>query len=149
MIKGFELDASLVTFHECFDSWENAIKAAAKPLKEQGYLTDDYVEAMINSVHTHGPYIVIAPNIAMPHARPEDGANKVGFSVTIVKEPVKFSDDPSHHAQLLVSLSCVDSDTHLQMMQALVDVLGDPDKVDALVAAEKAEQVVDIFNTNT
>lgn len=149
MIKGFELDPSLVVFEDSFDSWEDAIKRAAKPLKEQGYLTDDYIQAMIDSVHKHGPYIVIAPNIAMPHARPEDGAKKVGFSVTITQKPVEFSEDPSHHAQLLVSLSCVDSDTHLQMMQALVDVLGDQDKVDKLLSAKSAEQVVEIFQPNS
>lgn len=149
MIKGFELDSSLVLFEDRFDSWEDAIRKAASPLKEQGYMTDEYVQAMIDSVHKHGPYIVIAPNIAMPHARPEDGANKVGFSITITQEPVKFSDDESHHAQLLVTLSCVDADTHLQMMQALVDVLGDQDKVDALINAKDAEQVTEIFNQNS
>ncbi len=146
MINGFKLDPSLVVFKDSFETWEDAIKSSAKPLKEQGYLTDDYVKAMIESVNTHGPYIVIAPNIAMPHARPEDGAKKVGFSVTITQKPVEFSEDPSHHAQLLVTLSCVDSDTHLQMMQALVDVLGDPDNIDKLVKADSPDTVVELFN---
>ena len=35
---------------------------------------------MINNVKEIGSYIVIAPKVAIPHARPEDGTNKLGIS---------------------------------------------------------------------
>ena len=36
---------------------------------------------MIESVHEFGPYIVIAPEIAIAHARPDHNVNEVGLSL--------------------------------------------------------------------
>jgi len=32
-----------------------------------------YVDAMVRAVEELGPYMVVAPGIALAHARPEDG----------------------------------------------------------------------------
>lgn len=45
-------------------------------LEKSGAIEPRYIDAMINTVKEIGPYIVIAPGIAMPHARPEAGAKK-------------------------------------------------------------------------
>ncbi len=149
MIKGFKLSEDLITFEKGFSSWEDAIKTSSKELVKQGYMTEEYVQAMIDIVKEHGPYIVIAPNIAMPHARPEKGAKKVGFSVTVTEEPVKFQDDPMYHAKLLVTLSCVDSNTHLEMMQALVEVLGEEENVEKILSTKNKTDIIKLFNKET
>ncbi len=146
MIKGFKLDQELVCFEKGFATWQDAIRASARKLVEQGYMTESYVDAMIEVVNEHGPYIVIAPNIAMPHARPEKGAKKVGFSVTVTETPVEFAKDPAYHARLLVTLSCVDSNTHLEMMQALVEVLGDETQVQTILETDDKETIIKLFN---
>ncbi|QMS85760.1 PTS sugar transporter subunit IIA [Candidatus Xianfuyuplasma coldseepsis] len=145
MIDGFVLTKELITFANGFDSWEEAITVSSKGLLEQGYIEPSYVDAMIESVHTYGPYIVIAPNIAMPHARPEAGSNKVGFSVMVTQKPVQFSNQKEHEARLFVTLSCVSSDTHLKMIQALVTILGDDDKVETILNATTAEDLLAVF----
>lgn len=145
MIDGFNLTKDLITFEKGFDKWEDAIKASSVGLLEQGFITESYVESMINSVKEYGPYIVIAPNFAMPHARPEAGSKKIGFSVMLCEEPVKFSDAPEHEARLFVTLSCVSSDTHLQMIQALVEVLGDEVKFNGLLNAKTKDEILTIF----
>lgn len=42
-----------------------------------GCIKESYIDAMVNTVKNMGPYIVIAPGIAMPHAAPEDGVLKL------------------------------------------------------------------------
>jgi len=42
-----------------------------------------YVDAMVRAVEELGPYMVVAPGIALAHARPEDGGE------TDVHEPGK------------------------------------------------------------
>lgn len=145
MIDGFKLTKELIRFEESFDSWEEAIRKSSGSLIEGDYISTNYVDEMIQSVKQYGPYIVIAPNIAMPHARPEAGSNKVGFSVMICKTPVAFSEEKEHHASLFVTLSCVSADTHLKMMQALVEVLGDEVKVQKLLETTDKEEVLKIF----
>lgn len=146
MIQGFKLSEDLVRFETGFDDWKDAIRVSAQTLVKEDYMTEDYVDAMIESVVEHGPYIVIAPNIAMPHARPEKGAKKVGFSITVCDQPVKFEDDPQFHARLLVTLSCVDANTHLEMMMALVNVLGDDTQVDTILNTRDKQIILDLFN---
>jgi PTS system ascorbate-specific IIA component len=103
---------------------------------------------MINSVTEHGPYIVIAPMVALPHARPEAGANKMAFSVLKLNEPVYFTEDKdeNYKASLLITLSCVDSDSHLQMLQALVGVLSDEVKNKAIFDASSVDDILSIFS---
>jgi len=145
MIDGFNLTEELVSFAKGFENWEDAIRASSKGLLEQGFIKESYVDSMIESVKEYGPYIVIAPNIAMPHARPEAGSNKVGFAVMLCEEPVSFSDAPEHKARVFVTLSCVNADTHLKMLQALVGVLGDDDKFNQILNATTKEEILSLF----
>ena len=114
MIEGFKLTEELISFKDGFKTWEEAVRFSSKTLLEQGFIEESYVDSMIDSVNEFGPYIVIAPNIAMPHARPESGSKKVGFAVTLYENPISFSDLPEHQARLFVTLSCVNADTHLK-----------------------------------
>ena len=67
-----------IQLREKVANWEESIQVAAAPLLQEGYFNDDYVKSMIKSVHDMGPYIVIAPEIAIAHARPNDNVHKVG-----------------------------------------------------------------------
>ena len=145
MIEIFKLTEELITFGKGYDSWETAIIESSKPLLENGYVKQSYVDAMISSVKEYGPYIVIAPNIAMPHARPETGSRKVGFAVTLCEKPVAFGDTPELQARLLITLSCVNADTHLKMLQELVMVLADEEKFNQILNSKTKEEILSIF----
>jgi mannitol/fructose-specific phosphotransferase system IIA component (Ntr-type) len=56
--------------------WKQAVVEAVAPLIENGYVESRYVDAIIENTAQYGPYYVIAPNIALPHARPEQGVLK-------------------------------------------------------------------------
>ena len=146
MIQGFELTEEYIQFFDKAKDWEEAVQLSGNPLLEGGEIKQSYIDGMIESVKEHGPYIVIAPNIALPHARPETGSVKIGFSYMKLNEPVSFLEDGSADASLFIALSCVDADTHLEMLQSIVLVLSDQEKHDALFAATSKEEVMNIFN---
>ncbi len=146
MIAGFKLTEDFIQFEEEVSTWEDAITKSSKPLLDKGFIEQSYVDAMIDSVKEHGPYIVIAPNIALPHARPEAGSNKVGFSILKLDKPVAFSKEDDHKAQLLIALSCVDSTTHLEILQSIVTILSDEEKNNAIFNAKKVEEILYIFS---
>lgn len=50
-------------------------------------LRKNNIDAMIQKVESFGPFIHICPDVALPHARPEDGVNQLGMSLT--KNPKK------------------------------------------------------------
>lgn len=146
MLDGFKLTKDFVQLVSSVENWEEAIIKSASPLLKGRYVEQSYVDAMIDSVKEYGPYIVIAPSVAMPHARPEKGANKVGYSIMKLEEPVYFSEDDAHKAQLLITLSCADSNTHIEMIEYIVTILSDEEKYNNILKANTSEEILNIFN---
>lgn len=66
------LSASSIALNQRADDYKEAIRIGGNLLVNDGKATPEYASAMIDAVQEFGPYIVIAPGIAMPHARPED-----------------------------------------------------------------------------
>ncbi|MFZ5969685.1 MAG: PTS sugar transporter subunit IIA [Bacillota bacterium] len=145
MLAGFTLTKDFIQFEQEVSSWEEAIIKSSTPLLKEGFIEQSYVDAMIDSVKEYGPYIVIAPNIALPHARPETGSKKAGFSILKLEKPVAFSDQDEHKVQLLIALSCVEATTHLEILQSIVTILSDEEKYQAVFNAKTTDEILDIF----
>lgn len=146
MIQGFELTEEYVQFFDEMSTWEEAVQASAEPLLKGGQIKQSYIDGMIESVKEHGPYIVIAPNIAIPHARPETGSVEIGYSIMVLKKPVSFTEDGQNDAALFIALSCVDSDRHIEMLQSIVMVISEQEQQDAILAASTKEEILALFN---
>lgn len=122
-------------------TWEEALQVSGNLLKEQGRIEQSYIDAMIQNVHELGPYIVIAPRVAMPHARPENGVHARGISVVTLKQPVAFSDDPAHTVSLVVCLAAVDADSHLKLLQTVSGWLADESVLNDFIEADSTEEL--------
>ncbi|MHA7136739.1 BglG family transcription antiterminator [Rossellomorea arthrocnemi] len=127
-------------------SWEEAIRVASEPLVDQQSIRPDYVDAMITNVKELGPYIVIAPNIAIPHARPETGVEQLGMSFLRLEEPVYFSEKEKHRAQLIIVLAAIDNQTHLKALAQLTELLSNEDNVEKLISASDRQTVIELIN---
>lgn len=128
-------DKNRVCFHQGFDHWEDAIRAAAKPLLEDGAILPAYVDSIIENVHKFGPYIVLAPKIAMPHCQ-QNAVGVVHTAVSFMKleEPVHFEEgNPDKDAYLFFVLASENPDLHMENMQELATVLLNPEIVDELM----------------
>lgn len=127
--------------------WSQAITEAAQPLLEQDYIETGYIDAMIDSVKEFGPYIVIAPEIAIAHTRPEDNVNKVGLSLLKLNESINFAED-SHYASLIFVLSATDNTSHLNVLQSLAGLLGNKEVVNQLLASKNSDEIIEIIKEN-
>ena len=112
-------------FVEGAASWEEAIRLACKPLEADGTVEPTYAEQIIACVHEYGPYIVLLPNIAMPHANQKGGGvNGTAISFMKTARPVSFvPGDPEKDATLFFTLASTDSAVHLQNMRKLSELL--------------------------
>jgi PTS system ascorbate-specific IIA component len=129
------------------NSWEESIQLASKPLLAEGYFTQKYVESMIDSVHEMGPYIVIAPEVAIAHSRPGNNVEKVGLSLLKLDEHINFSED-GHYASLIFVLSAVDNEAHLDILRQLATKLSDKKRINRLIEAKNSEEIINIFKEN-
>jgi transcriptional antiterminator/mannitol/fructose-specific phosphotransferase system IIA component (Ntr-type) len=107
------------------ENWEQAIRCGGEILKNNGAIDERYIDGMIDSVKTLGPYIVVAPGIAMPHARPDDSVKKIGMSLITLNNPVNFGNKEHDPVEIVVCLCAVDHSSHLKALSGLVTFLGD------------------------
>lgn len=142
MLQDILKQSNILLNQECGD-WKEAITRVAEILVSDSVIEESYITAMIRSVEEFGPYIVVGKHLALAHARPEDGVNKLGISVMTLKNPVYFGNPDNDPVRIVFCLAAVDSYSHLNVMRNLIDLINDEDKVNRLIAV----QDIDTFNT--
>ncbi|MET3696256.1 BglG family transcriptional antiterminator [Bacillus oleivorans] len=125
--------------------WKEAIRAGAIPLLNRNHITEDYVEAMIDSVMKYGPYIVIAPKVAIPHANPEDGVKKLGMSLLCLEKGVRFSDSRKHDVQVVIVLAAIDGETHLTALSQLTKMFTDPENLNEIMESHSLDRILEMI----
>ena len=96
--------------------WEDSIHVAVQPLVDGGYVKSEYIDGIIENVHTFGPYFVLAPDY------------KLG-------EPVR----------VLVTLAAKDPDSHIDVMRILAMMFADPANIERAATAADADEVYQLF----
>lgn len=124
---------------------EDAIRKAGQLLVQTGKVEPNYVEAMIKGYQDVGPYIVLAPGIAIPHARPEHGVKEQCISVIRLEKEVVFGHPSNDPVKLVCSIGGVDSTSHIGMLQALASILGNKEKLQVLLTTNNKEEFLSVF----
>lgn len=133
-----------VRIAQSVDTWEDAIRLAVKPLEEGGYVEPRYADEIIRATNEMGPYYVLTEDVALIHGRPEDGAIKGQLAVTLLREPIQFSED-SFPVRLLVALAAEDANSHIDTMRVLASIFMDEGKIAEIAALGTAQEVYQAF----
>lgn len=112
-----------VRLHVVASDWRSAIRHACEPLVSLGAVSVDYADACIAVVEEHGPYIVIAPGIALAHARPEAGVVREALAATALERPVIFGHEDNDPVDLVFAFGSPDAGGHIGMLQRLAKAL--------------------------
>ncbi len=94
--------------------WIDAIRKGGALLIDAGCCEPKYIEAMISGCVRNGPYFVIGPGIAMPHARPENGVLQTGYALVTLDKGVEFGDGENDPIDVLVFMAAKDQATHTE-----------------------------------
>lgn len=113
-----------IALNQSAENWESAIKIGTDLLEATGVITTDYYKNIIASVKELGPYIILAPGLAMPHARPEHGVKQTAFALVTLREPVHFEGE-EEPIQVLVTLAGADAHSHVLALQQIVALFDD------------------------
>ncbi|MDI2097925.1 PTS sugar transporter subunit IIA [Ruicaihuangia caeni] len=122
-------------------NWREAIRLAGKGLVESGATTDEYTDEMIEAVEQNGPYIVIAPGLALAHSRPSPAVLRAGLSWVGLTEPVEFGHATNDPVRLIIGLAALDHDAHLEVMSTLALALSDETRFERLLGATSPGEV--------
>jgi PTS system ascorbate-specific IIA component len=97
--------------------------------------------SMLAAVDKFGPYIVIAPGIALAHGKPGDGVIETGLSLLVLKQAIEFQHSQNDPVRLVFGLAATDHESHIEVMSKLAEVLSDQQRMNSLLTCSQSEQI--------
>ena len=83
--------------------------------------------------------MVIMDKVALPHASPEDGANKIGLTITALSQSVWIGEK---EIKYLFTLSAIDRKQHLGAIAELMKLIENPDFFNMLDISQSPDEVL-------
>lgn len=122
-----------------------AIKITGQLLVDAHKVAPVYVENMIAVYKDLGPYIVIAPGIALPHSKPCNDVYETCISFCKLKTPIKFNHPDNDPVQFLFGLGGRNEHDHLEMLKELSAFLMDKSNIDTLSEIEDKDAFIKLL----
>ena len=143
MLKEF-VEKKHYKFADSASDWREAIRMSCEVLEADGTVEENYKEDIIKCVEKYGPYIVIMPDVAMPHSQEcAKGVHKTAIAFMKLEKPVSFDpEDPEKDATLFFTLASCNPDQHLDNMSRLAEMLSNEELVEELKKAKGPEDLL-------
>ncbi|MEG1942563.1 MAG: PTS sugar transporter subunit IIA [Angelakisella sp.] len=126
------------------DGWRDAVRVAIEPLIKGGYVEPRYIQSVLENTLLYGPYYVLAPDLAVIHARSEQGVLHGQLAVTLLRQPVKFSPE-GYDVRVLVTLAAEEPTIHNACLMRLAEIFATQDKIAAIANAQSVEELYGYF----
>ena len=114
-------------------------------LEAAGKVNRQYITDMISAYESLGPYIVMAPGLAMPHARPGGNVAENGISFLQLKTPVAFQHSFSEPVKIVITLAGASDNGHIDLLQDLSSFLGGEGVIEQLSQITSYEELMKII----
>ncbi|RWR01284.1 PTS ascorbate transporter subunit IIA [[Pantoea] beijingensis] len=140
------LNDDTIQLAHSFSDWKQALACCAAPLLQKGIITPRYVEAILESHQKLGPYYVLAPGLAMPHARPEDGATALGLSLLKLEQGVSFGAEEHDPVDVIIMLAAPDKNSHIDLITGLAEMFSSDETMEKLHRATRIEEIKQLIS---
>jgi len=122
-------------------NWKDAVVKAGEILVKIGAAEPRYIDAMIKTVEEMGPYIVITKGIALPHARPEEGAKKPALVLMRLETPVEFGNPDNDPVDIVIAFTATDEKSHVKALSQLAQFLQEEENIRKIREARSVEEL--------
>ncbi len=139
------LQENMIELNVTVENWEGALQQGAQLLIDDGGVEPRYLDAMITMVRDLGPYVVIAPGLALGHAGPDKGVNRTCFSLITLKTPVNFGVPANDPVDVVFSFAAPNKEEHMQALRDLALFCSEEKNLSAIRAATDKKQVRDLL----
>jgi ascorbate PTS system EIIA or EIIAB component len=136
------LSAAAIALNEKVGDRQGAVRRSGELLAADGRVEPTYTAEMLAALDEFGPYIVLAPGVALAHARPSPAVHDVAFSVLTLDPPVAFGHPENDPVRLVVGMAAPDEESHIEALRQLGELLGDDARRERLMAATTAQEVL-------
>jgi len=127
------------------NDWRAAVRLAGLALCEAGATLPGYSDEMIRMIEEHGPYVVIAPGLALAHARPGPAVLADGLAVVTLATPVVFGHPHNDPVSVVLGLAIKSAKTHLETVAELANIFNDSNAISRLMTASRVAEIQEIM----
>ena len=124
-------------------NWREALTAGVQLLIDSGGVEKRYLESIFKMIDDLGPYVVIAPGLALGHAGPDSGVNFTCYSLITLKEPVNFGVPENDPIGIIFSFGAPSKEAHMKALRQMAMFCMQSENLEAI---KKAERVQDVRN---
>ncbi|RKR73203.1 PTS sugar transporter subunit IIA [Frondihabitans australicus] len=130
-------------------TWQEAVRTAGSALVRSGAARPGYSDAMVRMIDEHGPYVVIAPGLALAHARPDDQVLATGLAVVTLATPVEFGHPHNDPVRVVLGLAVDSVGGHLESIADLANVFNDTSVIVVLADAASPDEVRSLMGVSS
>lgn len=123
------------------DDWRGAVREAGRALTRSGATRAEYAERMIAVIEEFGAYVVIAPGLALAHARPGSDVRREGLAVVTLAKPVAFGHPHNDPVRVVVGLAVSSAEEHVASVARLANAFNDQRIVGRITRASSPDEV--------
>ncbi|QCI19080.1 PTS mannitol transporter subunit IICBA [Buchnera aphidicola] len=143
--KLFKLSKKNVFLNQFADNKEQAIKIVGKYLVEQGYVENNYIDAMLAREKIASTWL--GENIALPHGTIEAKNNILKTGIIFCQFPngVRFGDDFNDIAYLVIGIAAKNNE-HIKVVSQITNALDNTEIISKLSKTKNVEEVLSYLN---
>lgn len=131
-----------VQLQESISTWQQAIRLAAQPLLDEGYIKRGYIDKMLEAIYENGPYIVISDQFALPHAGPSEDVYQTGLSMLCLQQPVDLL---GKDVSIIVVLASEDNEQHLKALAQLTKLFSEKNNKHLVMEADDISIIYELI----
>ena len=124
-------------------SWQEAVQMAAEPLLGKDWISQEYIDRVIQDFHNHPSSTMIAPEIAMPHTKSLGQVKQTGFSILTMEKGVVFTQGYPP-VKLIIFLAAADQQ-HVESLAQVIGSLSDKATLKKLLEISEADQAYELL----
>lgn len=121
---------------------------AAELLSSVGAASSNYSAEVVQIVNERGPYMVVAPQVAIVHGRPSGHTLKTAASLVISSVDLLSGSEANDPVRLIFAISATSDERHLEMLQSLSNFLVVPGVIRELQSCSTVSEVRQIISNN-
>lgn len=122
--------------------WRAAVRAAGVDLVTAGAVGRAYVDELVQQIEQSGPYCVVAPGVAVPHAKASAVVRRDALAIVVLDEPVSFGHPHNDPVSVVIGIAATSPKRHLRMLAELANALDASGVTDALASAVSRDEAI-------
>jgi PTS system ascorbate-specific IIA component len=136
--------AGSIVAQDTSPSFDAAVSQSVSLLVASGKAQLSYVDEVLESLKTLGPYFVIAPGLALAHAKPSDSVLAPGMALLKLAQPV-ISGSANDPVSLVFSMCSPNASEHMEMLADFGQIMSTDQVMTNLLNASAVSVIEDIL----